>query len=151
MRGLGSRVRQGAVLFAFVLLPIMASAQIYRWTDEQGKLHFSEQPPPTGTAQQIEVKPQVMERDSATKASEQRTARIFEVRRQEEDQARNQNVAQLQQQEKECHDLRSNLAAVSAGGRYYKKDDNGERSYYSDQELTAARQGLTSKIAERCK
>lgn len=44
-----------AALLFFVLLTCAASAQIYTWTDKNGKVHFSDQPF-SEDAQEIEVK-----------------------------------------------------------------------------------------------
>ena len=35
---------------------ILASAEIYRWTDEQGKMHFTDSPPTGKQVEEIEVK-----------------------------------------------------------------------------------------------
>ena len=38
-----------------IALPIVASAQVYKWVDENGKTHFSDQPPSKNTANQVEL------------------------------------------------------------------------------------------------
>lgn len=44
------------VLFTCLLsMNIMASAEIYRWTDEQGKMHFTDSPPAGKQVEEIEV------------------------------------------------------------------------------------------------
>lgn len=53
-----------ALWFCVALMPVLAQADIYRWTDAQGKVHFSATPP--AGAQRVEVRPQVVERDAAT-------------------------------------------------------------------------------------
>ncbi|AEA83023.1 conserved hypothetical protein [Stutzerimonas stutzeri DSM 4166] len=52
-----------ALLLTLILMPALASAQIYRWTDAEGRVHFGQRPP--AGAEQIEVRPQVVERDDA--------------------------------------------------------------------------------------
>ncbi len=47
-----------ALWFCVALMPVLAQADIYRWTDAQGKVHFSATPP--AGAQRVEVRPQVM-------------------------------------------------------------------------------------------
>ena len=47
-----------AVLFAtllFFAMDVMAGSEIYRWVDENGVVHFSEQPPGKGNAQSVSV------------------------------------------------------------------------------------------------
>ncbi|SQC58106.1 Uncharacterised protein [Pseudomonas aeruginosa] len=47
-----------ALWFCVALMPVLAQADIYRWTDAQGKVHFSATPP--AGAQRVEVRPQVV-------------------------------------------------------------------------------------------
>ncbi len=47
-----------AVLFAtllFLAMDVMAGNEIYRWVDENGVVHFGEQPPEKGNAQSVSV------------------------------------------------------------------------------------------------
>ncbi|MBC9251773.1 hypothetical protein A9179_16000 [Pseudomonas alcaligenes] len=137
------------LLLCFLLLPGLAGAEIYRWTDANGQVHFGEQPGGAG-AQQIEVKPQVVERDDATRQREERTEQFYEARRQEKAQADAKSAEARAQRAQECKELRSQLAEIQRGGRYFVTDKNGERSYISDKEIDGARNRLSSRIAERC-
>ncbi|MCP5305069.1 MAG: glutaredoxin family protein [Chromatiaceae bacterium] len=38
------------------LAPLLASAEIYRWTDEQGKVHFGDRAPAGRAAEQVELR-----------------------------------------------------------------------------------------------
>ena len=58
-----------------LLLPSLALAEVYRWTDANGRVHFGERP--QAGAVQVEVKPQVIQRDAATVEREARTERFF--------------------------------------------------------------------------
>lgn len=44
------------IIIAFILLPVISNAEIYRWTDENGKLHFSDQKPWQTKSEKVEVK-----------------------------------------------------------------------------------------------
>ena len=81
------------LLFIVLLIPGLASAEIYRWTDAQGRVHFGERPGAAG-AETVEVKPQVVERDEATRQREQRTEEYFDARR-DEKAASDARVAQV--------------------------------------------------------
>jgi hypothetical protein len=136
-------------LLCLLLVPGLVAAEIYRWTDAQGQVHFGQRPEVVG-AQQVEVKPQVVERDQLTREREERTNRFYNARREEQAQA---SAAAAQRQSKradECRKLRQRLASIPEGRRYFRTDANGERNYYSDQQLDTARQQLQSEVAERC-
>lgn len=136
------------LLFCVLLLPGLAAAEIYRWTDAQGRVHFGERPP--AGAEQIEVKPQVVERDDATRERETRAAKVFDARRQEQAQAASEAAEQRARRDTECRRLRSDLAQIERGGRYFTETAQGERVYYSDDEIATARRRLQAQITERC-
>ncbi|MWV17619.1 DUF4124 domain-containing protein [Pseudomonas sp. L-22-4S-12] len=137
------------LLLCALLLPALASAQIYRWTDAQGRVHFGEQPGGSN-AQQVEVKPQVVERDAATREREARTEQFYDARREERAKAQEQAAEAQAKRAGECRELRNNLAQIQRDGRYFVGDDAGNRTYISDEELESARSRLSTRIAERC-
>lgn len=136
------------ILFVAVLSSPLASAEIYRWVDPQGNVHFDERPRPG--AEQIEVRPQILERDEMTREREVRTERFFEARRQEQQAANQAASAQYARRKQECDQLRQRLSRLSHGGRYFSADAKGERVYYSDEEIGAARRQLASRISQNC-
>ncbi|MDF2074613.1 DUF4124 domain-containing protein [Pseudomonas mendocina] len=136
------------LLLIAALLPTLATAEIYRWTDEQGRVHFAQRP--VAGAETVEVKPQVVERDAHTREREARTQRFYDARREEQQQAAATAAAQREERAGECRDLRRRLAQIPEGFSYYRTDANGERIYYSDDETDAARRQLRERIAQRC-
>jgi glutaredoxin len=43
-------------LAAFLLLPVALSADMYKWTDDNGKVHYSDSPPPGKKAKKLDLK-----------------------------------------------------------------------------------------------
>ena len=132
-----------------LLLPSLALAEVYRWTDANGRVHFGETP--QAGAVQVEVKPQVIQRDAATAEREVRTERFFAARREEQQQAAAVNRQEQAKQAQDCQRLRDSQAQLGQGGTFYKDDGKGGRSYYSDEEIDAARRRLSAQVAERCR
>lgn len=137
------------LLYCLLLLPGLAAAEIYRWVDGDGQVHFGQRPAAPG-AEQIEVKPQVVERDPATRERLERSERFYDARRQEQAQAAAAAAERRAKRDQECGELRRRLAQIPEGRRYYHSEANGERSYYSDEQLDAARRQLRDQVAERC-
>jgi len=137
------------LIFVVLLAPALASAEIYRWTDAQGRVHFGERPGGSG-AEQVEVKPQVVERDEATREREQRTQQYFDARREEKALADTRASEARAERSKECQKLRSNLEGIQRDQRYFVIDKNGNKNYVEAGEIEAARSRLSSRIAERC-
>lgn len=139
----------GNALVACVLLaPIQAVAEIYKWTDAQGGVHFDERP--VAGATQVEVKPQVVERDDVTRQREDRTQNFYKARREERDKAEQDAHKARAEQDKTCRTLRNELRSFPPGRSYYALNEKGEREYYSDQELDTARRQLSEQIAQEC-
>lgn len=44
------------LFFIGLVFTTTATAEIYKWVDEQGNVHFTDQPPPNQTTEKIEVK-----------------------------------------------------------------------------------------------
>lgn len=131
-----------------LLIPGLALAEVYRWTDANGRVHFGETP--QAGAVRVEVKPQVVNRDAATVEREARTERFFAARREEQQQASEKLRAQQATQAQECQHLRARRAELGEGGTFYRDDGKGGREYFSDQEVDAARRQLSAQLAARC-
>ena len=136
------------LLLLLALAPMLAMAEIYRWTDAQGQVHFGQRP--AAGAERVDVRPQVVERDEATRQREQRSEKFFEARREERQLAGERAGQQRAQRERECQGLREELEVLQRGGRYFRTDAAGERVYYSENDIEKARQQLASRIRERC-
>ncbi|MDP2244666.1 DUF4124 domain-containing protein [Pseudomonas sp.] len=137
------------LLLCLLLVPGLAVAEIYRWVDANGQVHFSQQPAAPG-AERVEVRPQVIERDQATREREERGARFYEARRAEQVQASLASAERQARRTQECGELRNRLAQIAEGRRYFHAEANGERTYYSDEQLDAARRQLRDQVSERC-
>lgn len=124
------------------------AADIYRWVDANGQVHFGTQPRPG--AEQLDVRPQVIERDEATREREARTGRFFEARRQEQQAAGQVAAESNARRNQACKGWERELSDLSRGGRYFRVDAKGERVYYSDDEIETARRQLASRISQSC-
>ncbi|MBX9756138.1 MAG: DUF4124 domain-containing protein [Pseudomonadaceae bacterium] len=131
-----------------LLLPGVVTAEIYRWTDANGQVHFGEAP--QAGAVQIEVKPPVVQHDAAAAERQQRTERFFDARRQEQQQASEKTREQQAKTAQECKQLRNQYAELDQGGTFYKVDAQGERQYYDEKQIDSARSLLKARLAQRC-
>ena len=135
-------------LLCILLLPCIASAEIYRWTDANGQVHFGEAP--RAGAVPVEVKPQVVQQDAATAERQQRSERFFQARREEQQEAGAKNRESKAKSAQECQQLREQYAQLERGGTFYKVDAQGQRQYYEEKQLDSARSRLKARLAQRC-
>ena len=128
-----------------------AQAALYKWTDAQGHVVYSDQPPPdvdskqirasTGTASSPEKT--AVERDK--EAQKGRKDAAEKAKKGEEDAQRNA------QNEARCAALKSNYQMYVDGGRIQRTNDKGERELMSDAEIEAAREKTRREMDEACK
>lgn len=131
-----------------VYCSLASSAEIYRWTDANGQVHFGEQP--REGAQQVEVRPPALDDDALARERLQRTEQFFDARRQEKEDARRKEAQVRNERASQCVKLRSQLSQIKREGQYFSVDAKGERQYYSAEQMDAARRKLTDAIKERC-
>jgi hypothetical protein len=134
-------------LIALIAITFPAAADIYKWVDEKGEVHYSDQPPASGGAVEKylkESKP-AQPRPDATPAespkSEAEEEMAFRKRQAERDRAEAEQQMRLEQAEtkrKNCEQARNNLAGLQAHSRVTKFGPNGEIEYLTDDEIEGA-------------
>lgn len=74
--------------------------------------------------------------------------------------AESQRIAELEKQVQEqkaaemarhCQNMRANLANLNTGGRIYETNEQGQRVYLNDQEISAKKQKTLDTINQHCK
>ena len=145
------------MLFFFLLMAAPGlDAGIYKWTDEQGRVHFSDRPVDDSSSEvKIRQSPA-----TETPSNEERQQRDLKMKRMldafEEDRANKKEAKQKQRQEREKRKRNCLLAKDRynshnrARGIYsYKKD--GERRYLNDSERQSHMKKLKADVERWCK
>lgn len=126
------------VLVAGFIMAISASAEVYRWTDENGKVHFSDKPRHGGATEKVEVKVPQNSYGGSDVLERQRDLldRYDQEARQEAKQQRKDAIEEQRQerQQASCNSYRDYWKRIQRGGPMYKLNGNGERVYYSEEE-----------------
>ncbi len=142
-------------LVALSLFSLTAQAELHKWVDADGKVHYSDTvPPEVGKAQavpnfagkaQVEAPAQyspksVAEREAELKKTKQEKAEAAEKQAQKD--------AEAATKKQNCAAAQENLRTLEAGGRIVTYDANGERTYLDDaareQRLTEARKSVST-------
>jgi len=138
-------------LLTLVLLLAASPAwgAVYKWVDESGKVHYSDQPPPQDARKADTIKapksapaaPAAAPGPEGAKAVPKSAAEQemeFRKRRLEaaEAEAKRQKEAQAGEEKKRnCAQARNRIAALEGGGRAAKYGPDGEVQYLSDDEI----------------
>ena len=162
-----------------LVLPIAASAQIYKWKDKDGVMRYSDMPPPPNVEVETIVKSakdpyarakasQAAETQGTVKNSE--TGEVAPPDKKDEivDPSVDPKQTQIQKAEMErqkkldqekqakidaenCSAARANYQTYLQGGRVYKINEKGERVFMGDEDLAAGKAQAQSEINQYCK
>ena len=143
-----------AIAFAALLAASTAHAQVYRWVDEQGKVHYGERPPSGAKASPVEDRlaapPGAPAPKAAPDASQQE--RDFQRRRMEREQKEASEQKAAEKAKQQCERERSRLAQLRTARRIPAGvDDKGDRRYLSDAERADAIGSQEAAVARTCR
>jgi|SRR5215468_9711498 len=133
---------------ALLLLAIPGWADTYKWIDENGKVHYSDQPPPASVQKSETIKqPKAVHAPvpvpvpgAPTAAPKSVNDQEMEFRKrrlqQAEVEAKAQKDAQAADEKKRnCQRATEQVQAYERGGRITRYGPNGEQQFLTDQEV----------------
>lgn len=143
------------VLFLVLLLSLSAPAHaIYKWVDEKGVTHFSDDPPPDGKKSQ-KIEPRVTPPSSDAKPAdwkqreqEQRKKRIEQDQKDEYQKAKAQNNAAERQNR--CLYARRELHVLEKQVPVYHVNEKGEKVYLEDRDRPGQVAKWKQAVGEYC-
>ena len=146
------------LLLLLILTSTNAFAEINKWVDSNGKVHYSDQPPPP------DVKPKTLRsfsdtQDSASssvaapKTIAEREAEMKKAQKtkKEADDKASQKKAIADAQQASCNIAQQNLRALQDGIRMVEIDAKGERSFLDDQQREQGIAKAEKDISNYCK
>lgn len=135
-----------------------ANAEMYKWKDKKGRIHYSDTPPGSGAVRVIKARPGGGSKTMAQPADPAKTyidqEAEFRKRRVEADEAeakKKQEVAKAEARKHECNEARGHLRALEEGGRLVKYDDKGERVFLDDKARESDMAKTKKYLADNCK
>jgi hypothetical protein len=129
-----------------------AHAQLYKWVDKDGKVTYSDQPPPDAKASRVNPPPPVAA-PAAPRTAIEKDKELEKGRTQAREKAKADEEAAKRTKavEENCARARANLRTVTEGGRIAKTDEKGERVILDDEQIAAERVRAEKSVAELCK
>ncbi len=144
-------------LLSFAVLTLIglnAHAGLNKWVDAEGKVHYSDTPPPdakTESVRSIAGKDQPAAQSGYTpKSLAEREAewKKNKADKEENAQKKSQQDEQAKNKQQNCDAARQNVRTLEEGGRIVTYDANGEKSYMEDdaraKRLEEARKAVSS-------
>lgn len=145
-------MRYGLLLFC--LLPLIGFAESYRWTDEDGKVHFSDQPPPGrdgDQAEQIELEnPEPIGQGESVERTRQELEEMRRERKEREQKARRKEKQREQQRLQKCQRESRKLAKMKNKRVLYQQEDGSYSGVSMDEHQRRIRE-KENWIKENCR
>ena len=143
------------VLLTCVLaVATLASAQLYKYVDKNGKTVYTDQPPP-------EADPKAMRIPSSAVGSSQPPAKTAvqqdkdlqkgRDKAKENEKKAEEKAAQARAEEERCQNAKDAYTHYATGGRISTVNAQGERVMLGDAEIEAERDRAKAKMDEYCK
>jgi hypothetical protein len=154
-------MRQLLTIVSMLVLATAAQAGVTRWVDAEGKVHYSDQPPPPTAKSQksLDLKsspamPKAApdgisgEKSLAEKELESRKRRV-QAEEAAAKQAKDQEEAKSRKAN--CEQARNQLQALQEGQRMSKFDEKGERVFLEDKDRASAIEEAKKSADSWCK
>jgi hypothetical protein len=134
-----------------VIVSVTGYADVYKWVDEEGRIHYGEKPP-VEDAVRIEIRetPEVDDTYQQQGIDQQKLLQIYEEERSLKKEEQLKAEKEKVERKKQCEALAVELNNLKQGGIFYDLDKNGERKYYSESELAAYIEKLQSDYNKHC-
>ena len=131
------------------------SGEIYKWTDENGNVHYEDRPLGGEGTERVDIVSRSTD-NAAVKASiDARRARVAAREEQKANQAAAaaetaSAEADAEDRDKKCSEYRARMESYLQSQRLYREDANGERTYLDESQIQEARSKAQEKITEYC-
>lgn len=145
---------------AIFLATATVAAQVFKWIDKDGKVNFSDTPPPAeavkGEAKKLTVLPAAntpapapakvkIVVDQAKEAEKKKTELADKAKK---DEAAEQNA---KQNEERCKDAKRYLSTLDSGTPIRQSNDAGERVFMNDEQRASETARAKIAVTESCK
>ncbi len=124
------------------LVAAPVTAQTYKWTDADGKVHYSDQPPPANAKEQSTIEPRKQSGSTPDPAAKSKTYveqeadfKKRQVEAAEREAAEKKKADEAAEKKQNCEQARAQLKSLQAGGRQTRTNAQGEREYLSDAQI----------------
>ena len=129
-----------------------AFAEIYKWEDENGKIHYGDKPP-VEDAESIELRsaPKADPNRNSRQEKQRRLLKLLEDDRQAAKKKKAEEKAAKAERKEKCLKARKDLQEVRDASFLYKKsEDPRNPQVYSDEERQEITRGLQNDIKKWC-
>lgn len=141
-----------AVLVAASLAGVAWAGDIYKWTDDEGNVHYGDRPAPDGSYERLAIDSSPTDHERVAARIEGRREAARERRAEAEEAAASEEERRQVEAERaeKCAMYKERLQKFLQSRRLYREDEDGERVYLDEEETLAARNQVQDRVEEYC-
>jgi len=147
---------KNTILLLCLITPIAAHAGVYKWVDENGKVHYGDSPQASQPTVEMNVDdstPAPSSSDDVLSREEKRERLLqsMEEDRLEKQEKRDEQKAVNEKNRQRCNRYRDLMRRYERARALYKLDKEGNRVYMPDGDRARAMKNLQAKIKKYCR
>lgn len=143
-----------SVLLASCMLVISVQAEVYRWTDEDGRVHFGDRPPSASqSTEKVNIQVPTAPTEGMSFERRQRQQEMLEnwnAERQERNEKRQAAREDKRKKDALCQQLLGEKREAERSTHVYSLDENGERVYYDEKKAEEYLKNIVKRYKETC-
>jgi len=138
------------ISFACITNAAGQNKKVYTWTDSNGTIHYSDR---SVQGKDSEVLSQSDNNNNVSTLAPKANQWQQDYQKNKKDNAKKQKQLDEKTKQKEtyCKQIKKRLAIFSQGGRIYNASENGDRTFYSDNDIAKEMKQLQSKLKKKCR
>ena len=147
------------ILAGAILFSTSAFAAIYKWTDEQGNVHYGQQRPTTATSEKMNVQQHAPENTSTyNRPGSQKDAKSTDKSgnnakpaNEQKAEKKTETKAEKKKRLAACEQARKSLKTMEEVGRIRAKDKDGNTTFLSQQQKEEKMKQSRKMLSKHCK
>ena len=142
------------IMFVVLTSGIAFANDIYKWTDEDGNVHYGDRPTGDATEERMAISSRstnsakVQARAQSRYAPKEPAAEA--VASEPQGPTEDELLVQAAERKEKCDTYKARLQKFVQSRRLYKQDEKGERVYLDEDQTQAARERVEIQVQEYC-
>lgn len=144
------------LIVASSVLSSYASAEVYRWVDANGKVHFGDRAPAGQKTETLDLPEAKPGQEAPTITDDERRLRqkklvqMLEEERLAKEQAKQEKAAKAAERAKYCERFKNRLSYIDRYTHFYDENEDGTRKYMSEQDADTYRASKKAQYRKEC-
>jgi len=134
---------------------VALSGEIYKWTDEDGNVHYEDRPIGGPSTERVNIVSRSTDGSAVQASIDARRERVAarneaKTKQAEADAEAAEAEAEAEDRKQKCAEYRARLQTYMQSRRLYREDESGERVYLDEDQMLEARNNAQAQIQKYC-